>query len=373
MKKADAFSYLTELLSSALNGKTAPQIPENVSFSDVLALAKTHEVANIAYLGVKTLKEPPESDILSGFEQEYYRGVSRNALQESARNEILTALKENKIYSLEVQGTVVKKYYPEPHLRMMSDIDFIVKKEDFNKLNDIFVNLGYQTVSPNGIELEIKKGNVYAELHTEFFDDETVTRPALYDPFSYATLKDGYVAEVSLTVFYLFHLLHTIKHCEQKGSGLRRIVDLFYLEKAIGGKVDGEYIDSVLKKYGFYEQKVKLLAVKDYLFSGITPKEDISYLLDDIKDSGNHGTNELFFKHKFERQKKEGKHFLRLRHLFYRFTMSKDGFYKAYPYLKEHNSNIFVCYVYRIFVLLTNKEKWHNFFGVVREMFSVKK
>lgn len=180
---------------------------------------------------------------------------------------------------------------------------------------EILLSMGFETKDPNGIEIDAIKGNIAVELHTEFFDTASVTRSALSQPYTHAECHEDYTATVSDTTFYLFHLLHTIKHCGQKGSGLRRIIDLYYLEEAMKDKADHEYIDAVLKEHGFYETKKQLLAVKDHWFKDIEPETDLSEFETDILESGNHGTTEKWYKNKFARERAEGKHFVKLRYI----------------------------------------------------------
>lgn len=366
MKFHNEYDYLLHLLACALNGTQPEDIPEEFSFAKVLKYGKTHEVANIAFLAVQKLKTQPEPDILNQWNQVYWQAVKRDVVQKNAREETLNALHSHGIYTLEVQGTVVKKYYPQSHLRMMSDIDIIVPEDKLSELEPIMQSIGYETKNPFGVEVDARKGNAFIELHTEFFDDVSDTRVALEPPFTYAEYGENYTATVSDTVFYLFHLLHTIKHCGQKGSGLRRIIDLYYLEKVMPDKVDYNYIDGVLKKYGFYETKVKLIAVKDKWFNGIESDMDLSEFETEILQSGNHGTEELSFKHKFKKEKEQGKRFPKLLYLLAFLFPPKEDIYVAYPFCQEHNYPIILCWVHRWIFSVLNQKKWKS----VKKLFS---
>lgn len=365
MKASNEYEYLLHLLRCALEGTVPENIPEGLCMERVLDIGIFHEAANMAFPAVKRLPTQPEKDILDRWQQEYAKAVKRDLTQSRARAEILDALHAHGIYTLELQGTVVKQYYPQRHLRMMSDIDIIIPFEKLDEAEGIMQSLGYATQNPNGIEVDAAKGIIAVELHTEFFDTVSVTRTALSRPYSHAVCGENYTATVSDTVFYLFHLLHTIKHCGQRGSGLRRIIDLYYLEEAMKDRADQEYIDRVLREHGFYEMKKQLLAVKDHWFRGIEPETDLSELETDILESGNHGTAEKWYTHKFARERAEGKRFVKLRYLLRLVFPKKERIYRSYPFCEKHRLPSVLCWVYRWFASMLNREKWQAIMKIV--------
>lgn len=363
------FDYLLHLLRCAVSGLQPEEKPDNISFEKVLEYGRMHEVANIAYLSIQKLKTPPDSGTLNLWTQEYWKAVKRDAIQTKAKNEVLSALHSRGIYTLEVQGTYVKKFYPQSHLRMMSDMDLIVPEEHFSSLEDIMHGLGYETVKLHDMELDVVKGSVHIELHTEFFDERSLVHTAIGSPRDYISVDGEYNAVVDDTVFYLFHLLHTIKHCMQDGSGLRRITDLYYLEKAMSGRADMKKIDSILVQHGFYDAKLQLIAVMNHWFYGIEPETDVSDLETDIRLAGNHGTEELFYRHKFDREKAKGKHFVKLKYfLSLIFFLPKEKLYSYYPFLEKHNSPLFVCRLYRLFRIVFSRYKLRKLKTVLRWM-----
>lgn len=341
------YDYLIHLLYSALHGTVPEDVPESISIEKVFKYGVTHEVANIAFLAVEKLKTLPDERIIDRWRKYYWKAVKRDAAQSKAREEILSALHSHGIYTLEVQGTVVKQYYPQSHLRMMSDLDFIIPEDKLDEAEKVMQSLGYETKNINGIEIDAYKYVIAVELHTEFFDTKSVTRVALNQPYTHTECHEDYTATVTDTTFYLFHLLHTIKHCGQRGSGLRRIIDLFYLENALKDKVDYEYIDGILKEHNFYETKKQLLAIKDRWFNGTEPEIDVSELENEILISGNHGVYENYYKHKFKQERAEGKHFVKLKNLLEFLFPPKENMYQSHPFCEKHHLPIVLCWIYR--------------------------
>lgn len=363
------FDYLVHLLSCAVNETQPEEKPDGISFDKVLEFGKKHEVANIAYLSVKKLNVQPDEKTLGLWNQEYWKAVKRDVAQAKARQEVLNAFHSRGIYTLEVQGTYVKQFYPQSSMRMMSDLDFIVPEEHFSSVEQIMKELGYETENLRNVEIDAVSGNIHIEFHTEFFDERSDVHTAIGRPADYVTVDENYYASVSDTVFYLFHLLHTIKHSMQDGVGLRRIIDLYYLENAMKGRADFNEIDAVLKQHGFYDAKVRLLAVKDRWFCGIEPQNDVSDLETDIMLAGNHGTEELYYRHKFSRERAQGKHFVKLKYfLSIVFFLPKEKLYSYYPFLAKHNSPDIVCRFYRLFRIVFSRHKIRKLKIVMRRL-----
>ncbi len=359
--ETNEYQYLIHLLDTALHGTKPKEVPQNICLDTVLEYAKMHEVANIAYISVKKLTSLPE-DTKKRWRQEYLKAVKRDIMQQQGAQEILSALHSHGIYTLEVQGTVVKRYYPQSHLRMMSDLDFIIPTEKLYEAQDIMHNIGYETkITHENTEIFATKNQLYIELHTEFFDVNQSVYEVINHPFSYTSLHDDYSATVSDTVFYLFHLLHTIKHAtEFMGVGIRRIVDLYYLENALKDKADFSYIDGVLKEFNLYDIKTKLIDVKNSWFCGIEPSTDISALEKEILESGSQGVDEIYYRNIFKRERAKGKHFVKVRYIFGFIFPKKEDIYNHYPFCKKHRFPIVLCWIHRWIFSVFNKKKWEN-------------
>lgn len=355
--------YLVYLIDCALHGKVPKPAEPDISLKKVFEAGKLHEVANVAYTALCRLEKQPEEDISKEWYEYYLLAVKRDALQKKASAEILEALHEKGIYTLEVQGTKVKKYYPESHLRMMSDIDIIIPPEKLTAAFEIMEKLGYETVfAHNDTEVQASKGSIFVELHSEFFPEYRNVSKALSDPFGRALLHDDFSAEVTDTDFYLFHLLHTIKHADEfMGVGIRRIIDLYYLEEAMKGKADFEYIDRTLKENGFIKTKEKLISVKNHWFCGGEASPKIIRYEKEILSSGNHGTEEILNKNSFAKEHSEGKRFVKLRYVMRFLFPPKEDIYKAYPVCEKRHYPAVLCHLHRAFASVFDKKKWANF------------
>lgn len=347
MNFTDEYAYLLHLLDAALHGAVPQDIPDSLSFDKVLEYGITHEVANMAFAAVEKLSPPPP--ITERFRKEYWKAVRRDIIQQKARTEILSVLHKEGIATLEVQGTAVKRFYPQPHLRMMSDLDIIVSPAHLQKAGEQLQTLGYAVTLAHGEqEIQAQKNGVFVELHTDFFDSIDAVSAALSHPFDRVIgEKDGELS-LSDTDFYLFHLLHTLKHAaEYSGIGIRRIVDLYYLDTALSRKTNGAAIDAVLKEHGFYDLKEELFAVKDHWFCGKDATPKIEAREKEICFSGNHGNEELYYPHLAEHARATGKRFPRLYTYLVFLFPPKEEIYRAYPFCRKHRYPTVLCWCHR--------------------------
>lgn len=354
--------YLIHLLYCAIHNTMPENVPENISLQKVFDTGAVHEVANIAYIAVNKIGKQIPDSLLALWREYYYNAIKRDAAQKKARAEILNALHSHGIYTLEVQGTVVKNYYPQSHLRMMSDLDIIIPAEKLFEAQSVMQAIGYDAKIPhNKAEIQAVRGQLHIELHTEYFYDFQAVHEVLNNPFSSATLNDDYTATVTDTVFYLFHLLHTIKHAKEfMGVGIRRIIDLYYLEIALKDKADFSYIDSVLQEYNLYDIKAKLMAVKDRWLCNTEPNDEISAFEKEILQAGNHGTDEIYYKNIFAEEQSQGKKAIKIRY-FLRFIFApKKDIYESYPFCEKHHYPLVFCWIHRWFFTVFNKQKWKN-------------
>jgi hypothetical protein len=86
---------------------------------------------------------PPEK-VLSVFEHSLLAGAARNLLMGRQISQVLTVFQEAGIPVLLVKGpALARTVYPDPALRHSSDIDLLIRPEDFLQCEKIMETLGY--------------------------------------------------------------------------------------------------------------------------------------------------------------------------------------------------------------------------------------
>lgn len=367
------YHYLIHLLNCALSNKQPEPIPEELSLEKVFLYGKEHEVANLAFLAIENTLDI-NSDLYNKWKTYYYSCIKRDAEQEIMLDLVLNALHAQAVRTLQVQGTVIKKYYLSPDLRTMTDIDLIVDKQNLQKASQILQELGFVVEEENDQEWSGKNDNGYlVELHTDFFYSTRTFQngircsSALKNAFIYATDKKVLDCYVDNTTLYLFNLTHCLKHYLSIGAGIRRILDLYVLKNKLKD-IDKKYIDAVLTACKINNKANNLINLADYWFGEGVLEEDISKVEEIIFASNNHGDREVLIKRRLAKIKVKGKKCIKLRYVFSRIFISKEMCYIHHPFCKKHKYPTFLCWIHRILVLIFCKKKK----GVIREVNDLK-
>ncbi len=349
------YEYLINLLYSFIHGEAPTEKPEEVSFENVYLLAKAHEVANIAFLSVEKLKEKPEPALYDEWKLNYYFSIERDSRQKLERERVVSEFHSRGIRTLEAQGTVTKKLYPEEYLRMMTDIDFVIDKENTDKVMEALSDLGYTVTVLQDGEFYADRDGLELDFHTAFFSEFMFNRKeryslALSSPFEHAEES----ADESLTFyltddyFYLYSVIHIIKHFETAGCGIRRILDLYYLSKAYEDRVDNGLINSVIDENNLRESYEKLFALERLWFEGVESTLDLGETVRDVVTSGNHGNEEIFTRNNVRKDIEKGIRFARLKRVYGFFFPSYKYINIEFPECEERGYSLFRARLYRI-------------------------
>ena len=359
MEHKREYEYLVHLVRCGLQGLQPQEPPKKLSFRQLLALGKEHEVANIAFLAIEKLQNKPDEEVYKAWKTHHALSIRRHANQMAARDAISQTLSEAGIRHLEVQGTIMKTLYPQPYLRLMSDMDFIIDTENLQAGEKLLQRMGYRTeVAPNGLEVNgYGKTGLAVELHTDFFAPGSVCYRSITDAFSYAEPSEGYAQKGTATIFYLYNLLHTVKHYLQKGAGIRRIMDLHILKTKIWPNTDQGYIQRVLEESGYSATAATLISLAGLWFEDEAPREDLKEAARLVFEAGNHGTFQISLANDYKKAAPENKRFYKLRYCKALLFPGKEDIYKAYPRCKELRLPLLLCWVYRWVWLLSKKER----------------
>ena len=374
------YEYLLHLISCYIHGTTPQEKPEGISFENVFELGRLHEVANIAFLSVEKLKNKPADETYNDWKIFYYFSAQRDELQRAERRLILDALHEKGIRTLEVQGSVMKKYYPSSELRMMSDLDFIIDPERLDETGEILKGLGYSIRIPHEGELNAFNPNgTETEIHTEFFTPHMFNEiemryyNAVNRPFEHAVPSEENPLEYIIddTYFYLFSIVHILKHFETAGCGIRRILDIFYLKKHFSDKIDKDLVKRIIDENGMRKNYNTVLEVEGMWFEKTAPTMDLSEAVRDIITSGNHGNSELFRRNRIRKSRSEGVKFAKLKVLKNYIFPDREYIYMSYPELRSRNYTLAQCRRYR-FRMTLKSFRFSNIIKFLKSLLRIK-
>ncbi len=264
---ADAFDdiryYYSELIRACFEKRIPSPIPEKVSTDDLLRYAR---IGQICY--------PIYSSLLKLDIAETHAELIRNVLKVStyktfmqmmAYSEITAALEEAGIRHQVLKGAIIKRDYPSPEIREMSDIDLVIYDESLDKAAKVMEKLGYKNHGIIKHHMIFTKGNdLYVEVHWCLFDESVGHSQHLYFNDFRARLIDGkkYTYEFNHEDFYVYLIAHMAKHFFETGCGIRNLMDIYIYLNKYGERMDKEYLDKELEKCGIrdFEREMRELA-----------------------------------------------------------------------------------------------------------------
>lgn len=221
------------LLRKSLWGESG-SFPPGIDWETVAAIAKDHAVVSLAYDGAVAAAAAVPEALLENWKKTLLRGVLHNERLLIAQDALLARFEEAGIPAVVLKGSSVARYYPQPELRVLGDIDILVREADLEAVAGIMEAQGYiKRESEHGFHIGYARAGACVEIHyhvTDFPDSaggqaaEKVTAHFLED------IHPGTVGNHTFPVLSESHqaislLLHMIRHMFSTGIGLRQLCD----------------------------------------------------------------------------------------------------------------------------------------------------
>ena len=291
------YNYLIHLIRAAIRQETPEELPDGLSFETVYRYAMEHDVANLAFYAVERLQKKPEAELYAKWSRRRDLALVRDMHQEFAYDEIVSELKTQGIPYKELQGTVLKKLYPRTEYRTMSDIDFIVEKKNLPQCGAILEKLGYRCKKQDDFEIDgFRSPDIYVELHTDYFSPHTE-----YYNMMKVALSDGEMTEKErYAELYLYNVLHIAKHYFSCGCGIRRILDMYFIDQCYRSKIDTEYVSYVLTEVGLNGFADNISRLADAWFGDTDMSDGTVSLEREILNAGLHGRRENYISRRLQ-------------------------------------------------------------------------
>lgn len=263
------YIYYLSLVSAVLNG-TSPEIPyENCKLEKMKQISRdtrTDAIFDEAIILLSKRCEVPE-ELLSYAKDNLNHYIYIDTLMNFEIEKILKAFDENKIYNLPMKGYFLKKDYPNPFERSISDYDILFDLKDIDRIKNVFENNGYKFLKNDDQQYHFtKKPFMYIEMHHSLVKKSDKNYSLLANQLEIAKTRNGYSysKEMSYEDYYIYMLIHSAKHFSGGGIGLRMLADEYVFYRKYADTLDWEYINSRLKKCGIdsFEKKLRAVALK---------------------------------------------------------------------------------------------------------------
>lgn len=319
------------------------------SLTELYSLSAKHDLTH--FLG-NTLSNAGllQSDKISeAFKKATLMAVYRYERSKYELRQICETLNNAQIPFIPLKGAVIRDYYPHPWMRTSCDIDILVHEEDLDKAVSCLVSdckyVAAEKKNYHDISMHSPSG-VHLELHFNIREDIQTLDRVLDNVWQYATISPEMPYKYEMTnEFLLFHVIaHLSYHFVNGGCGIRPIIDLWLLEKAL--TIDKSILTTLLseaKLLRFYESVRELAAIwlENEAYTDI-----VKQMEDYVLRGGVYGT--LRNKVLVQQQKKNGK----MAYIIQRVFMPYDKLKYLYPVIIRHRWLIPFVQIHRWFNII---------------------
>ena len=281
------------LTRSALTGR-AECLPAAFDLEAVIALTIQHQITPLIYYGAVNCGLTSNTDGMDKLLSVTAQLISIGESQMLELSRLTRAFEEEGVDYLLLKGCVMKHLYPQQEMRVMSDLDILIRPSQYERMKPIMCQLGFTEGVESNHELHWSKRNIHVELHKRLIPS--------YNEDYYAYFGDGWMRAKPKQegshnyrfsdedeLIYLF--CHFAKHYRDGGIVMKHLTDLWiYCQKK--PQLDKAYLRAELGKLGladFFENVMMTCAV---WFDAAAPTEMTDFLTKVIINSGAYGNGE---------------------------------------------------------------------------------
>ena len=291
---------ILKLLSKALFNKHI-ELPEKIDWNGICKESITQTVFPLIY---KVLGEvmPPEEK--TKWQRLIYQMLANNVQVLYEHKQVHEIFTREKVPYVIIKGACSAKYYPEPKLRMMGDVDFVVKEKDLTRAGDVLKKEGFIWTEDKEHPAHhvYHKGRSTWEMHwtmsgiptgengkstRKLFDE--IIETSVYD-------SDGYNIPDEFH-HGLVMLIHTARHLVNTGIGVRHLCDWAVFAEKFDNNDFKDTFEEKLKECGLW-RFAQLLTQLSIKYLGMSEKawamedvdeEYLDSMMSDIFAGGNFG------------------------------------------------------------------------------------
>ena len=198
-----------------------------------------------------------------------------------------------------IKGSVLRDYYPEPALRTMGDIDIVIKTDDRQKTDQILrEEMGFQRMIDNHSVWTYWKDQFQFEIHDHMFYEDLANKVDYKGYFdtvweqchnaSVFGIQSPFLYVPDENFHFLYLIAHIAKHVLNNGSGFRAYLDMVFMVKECGDRLNWQVLSKELdnlklltfaktcfsccERWFGMEMPLHLDHLEDSLFEAITGK-----------------------------------------------------------------------------------------------------
>lgn len=281
------YQTFIRVLRSHLTG-VPEQYPEDTDWNGVADLAAMHSVQAMAFQSLRSVEGVP-GEVLGKLSAAYHATIFRDAQFDHIRSEIARQLAG--VEHVFLRGICLKRDYPVPALRTMSDIDILVHTKDYKSIHTAMTAIGGKLQSKDDNQRSyLFPGKVVVEFHPNLNHRGSVGE-GINPGWQYTCPGEGSCERVLTEEgFYLNVACHLAHHFASGGTGVRSVMDLWVCRHLRKSQPDRAFVEKELSRFGLLELIKNIEALGDAWFSGGDMTDVLQELGMYILTSGTYGT-----------------------------------------------------------------------------------
>lgn len=289
-----SYQVLFSVMKSTLTGVAVD--PEkyrgmDVDYQKLLKLSMKHQITPMVFQGLYAITGEFE-----GIEKYYdytFNLMCHDQAQRNCLQKIQEVFMANGIDYMLLKGSSIKSLYPSPEMRVMGDMDILIKEEQYPQIQKIMPQTGLYEAYESNHELVWKSDDgILVELHKKLIPSYNDDYYAYYSaPWEKAVLQEGSRYAMTAEDEYIYIFTHMTKHYRDGGIGLRHIIDIWYY-RLCHPEMDMQYIRAEMDKIGLSTFHENILATIRVWFDGEPETPLSAYITERIIESGAYGLKE---------------------------------------------------------------------------------
>lgn len=285
---------LVKIIDGIINNKKA-DIPEDTDFERVLKLTYSHRISGMVAYCVEKYDLPEE--IKKKFNIELFKTAARHTAQEHEVKELSKDFSKNKIEHCFLKGLKIASLYDVPEMRYMLDIDVFVNPAKFDDAIKVMENRGYEISILDVKDCAFsKKPFLNVDLHRELKYDYDLGYDFYENVYErLVPIENSYEKTMTKEEFYVYLLSHTAHHFATAGTGIKNVIDHYYIMKNLVPQCNENILNEYLKESGLKAFNEKFSKLTKVWFMGEESDTVTEQMTDYIILSGAYGTDINYF------------------------------------------------------------------------------
>lgn len=240
--------------------ETSITTPDNMNYPALLDEAQQQAVFPIVFSYLEDKLSPGDEKTKAHKKDLANRGSSiRNV---HYHNELHKLLSSYNIPYVVLKGQASAYYYPNPMLRIMGDVDFLIAKSDIEIVDELLTSQGFEKISgaeKHEYHWAYKKNRESLEMHWDVPGiperNNNIIKNYLKGIINNRRIIQNSEGEFAIPSEFhhgLVLLLHTISHLTATGVGLRHLCDWLVFENGMTEEAFEETFEKPLKDIGLW-------------------------------------------------------------------------------------------------------------------------